>query len=90
MSVPHFDINKSHNIADIFLKINVFIFWLHLTACEILVPLPGIQSATPALEAQRLNPWLFSRSVMPDSLQPHGLQHARLSCPSLSLTTGPP
>ena len=27
---------------------------------------------------------LFSRSVMSDSLQPHGLQHARLPCPSLS------
>ena len=25
---------------------------------------------------------LFSRSVMSDSLRPHGLQHARLSCPS--------
>ena len=24
----------------------------------------------------------FSHSVMSDSLQPHGLQHARLSCPS--------
>ena len=24
----------------------------------------------------------FSRSVMPDSLRPHGLQHARLPCPS--------
>ena len=24
--------------------------------------------------------WLFSRSVMPDSLWPHGLQHARLPC----------
>ena len=24
---------------------------------------------------------LFSRSVIPDSLQPHGLQHARLPCP---------
>ena len=32
------------------------------------------------------NPWnlllLFSRSVMSDSLWPHGLQHARLPCPS--------
>ena len=28
--------------------------------------------------------FLFSRSVMSNSLQPHGLQHARLSCPSLS------
>ena len=29
--------------------------------------------------------WLFSHSVMSDSLRPHGLQHARLPCPSLSL-----
>ena len=28
--------------------------------------------------------WLFSCSVMPDYLRPHGLQHARLPCPSLS------
>ena len=27
---------------------------------------------------------LFIRSVMPNSLRPHGLQHARLPCPSLS------
>ena len=27
---------------------------------------------------------LFSCSVLSDSLQPHGLQHARLPCPSLS------
>ena len=27
---------------------------------------------------------LFSHSVMSDCLQPHGLQHARLPCPSLS------
>ena len=27
---------------------------------------------------------LFSRSVLSDSLRPHGLQHARLPCPSLS------
>ena len=27
---------------------------------------------------------LFSRSVMSDSLRPHGLQHTRLPCPSLS------
>ena len=29
---------------------------------------------------------LFVHSVMSDSLQPHGLQHARLPCPSLSQT----
>ena len=27
---------------------------------------------------------LFSRSIVSDSLQPHGLQHASLPCPSLS------
>ena len=27
---------------------------------------------------------LFSHSVMSDSLRPHGLQHARLPCPSPS------
>ena len=28
---------------------------------------------------------LFSHSVLPDSLQPHGLQHIRLPCPSAAL-----
>ena len=28
--------------------------------------------------------WLFSHWVMSNSLRPHGLQHARLPCPSLS------
>ena len=31
---------------------------------------------------------LFSRSVTSDSLQPHGLQHARLPCPSPSPRAG--
>ena len=31
---------------------------------------------------QSLKLLLFSHSVMSDSLQPHGLQHARLTCPS--------
>ena len=29
-------------------------------------------------------PLLFSHSVVSDSLQPHGLQHTRIPCPSLS------
>ena len=37
---------------------------------------------------QKLSPFpcllLFSHAVMSDSLRPHGLQHARLPCPSLS------
>ena len=28
---------------------------------------------------------LFSRSIMSDSFQPHGLQYTRLSCPSLCI-----
>ena len=28
--------------------------------------------------------WLFNHSVVSDCLRPHGLQHARLPCPSLS------
>ena len=32
--------------------------------------------------------WLFSHLVVSDSLWPHGLQHARLPCPSLSPQAG--
>ena len=35
--------------------------------------------------AQELVTLLFSRSILSDSLRPHGLQHTRLTCPSLSL-----
>ena len=34
--------------------------------------------------AERLSTVQFSRSVMSNSLRPHGLQHTRLPCPSLS------
>ena len=33
---------------------------------------------------ERILPLLFSRSVVSDSLRPHGQQHARLPCSSLS------
>ena len=36
------------------------------------------------LEIEKIYLLLFSCSVVFDSLQPHGLQHARLPCPSLS------
>ena len=35
----------------------IFIFWLHHTACGILVPGTGIESVSLALEAQSLNHW---------------------------------
>ena len=45
---------------------------------------PAIQKGLPvSTEAFSLT-WLLSRWVLSDSLRPHGLQHARLPCPSLS------
>ena len=41
------------------------------------IPDPGIKFTSGLV-------LLFSHSVMSDSLRPHGLQHARLPCPSLS------
>ena len=42
------------------------------------LPDPGIELVSPALL------FFFSCSVMFNSLRPHGLQHIRLPCPSLS------
>ena len=36
----------------------------------------------PCLSQGNTFPLLFSRSVVSDSVQPHGLQHVRLPCPS--------
>ena len=57
-----------------------------------LVPWPGIEPGPPALRAPSLSHWTtrgvphvafqFSRSIVSDSFQPHGLQHARPPCPS--------
>ena len=54
------------------------------------LPHPGIEPRSLALQADSLpseppeKPLLFHYSVVSDSLQPHGLQHARLPCPSPS------
>ena len=40
-----------------FISLSLFFFWLHCTACGILVPRPGIEPAPPALEAWSLNHW---------------------------------
>ena len=47
-----------------------------------------LPSSPPALNLSQFQCWFFSpaqfsHSVMSNSLQPHGLQHARLPCPSL-------
>ena len=41
----------------LFIYLFVIIFWPHRTACEILVPPPGIEPMSPAVEAQSLNHW---------------------------------
>ena len=58
------------------------------------LPNPGIKPASPVSpalplghrrNASLIETWLlFTRSVMSDSLQPHGPQNARLPCPSPS------
>ena len=47
---------------------------------------PGGQSQNCSLVPQP-SPLLFSRSAVSHSLQPHGLQHSRLPCPSPSPRT---
>ena len=49
------------------------------------LPDSGIEPRSPALQADSLMfepPVQFSHSVVSDSLRPHGLQPARLPCPS--------
>ena len=61
------------------------------------LPSPGIEPRSPALQVDsllskppgktkntRVGSVQFSHSVVSDSLQPHGLQHTRPPCPSLS------
>ena len=38
-------------------QIHFFFCWLHLMACRILVPQPGIQRMLPAVEVQSVNHW---------------------------------
>ena len=55
-----------------------------------LFPRPGAQGSgsfslrewMPCSKSEQCSSVQFSRSVMSDSLRPHGLQHARLLCPS--------
>ena len=52
-------------------------FWFHL-------PFHILLTNCPCHQPLNIVELLFSRSVMSDFLWPHGLQHARLPCPSLS------
>ena len=55
---------------------SLIIYSSHLQCSELLRVLVGDTDGKEDL--------LFSHSVVSDSLRPHGLQHARLPCPSLS------
>ena len=48
MSIPTFQFILPHPLFK-------FFFWPGCVACRILVPLPGIKPAPPAVEAQSLN-----------------------------------
>ena len=61
-------------------------WWCHPTFSSSIVPFSSCLQSFPAsrafLTSQPFTPVQFSRSVVSDSLQPHGLQHARPPCPS--------
>ena len=40
-----------------FFLLLLLFFWLHSVACRIIVPQPGIEPASPAVEAWSLNHW---------------------------------
>ena len=57
----------------------------HLILCRPLLLLPSVFPNIKVFSNEsvlHISSVQFSRSVMSDSLQPHGLQHARLPCPS--------
>ena len=66
-----------------------FFFWPQYATYRILAP-DQVLNPCPVPWKQSLNHWTsteglqFSHSVMSDSLWPHGLQHTRLPCPSLT------
>ena len=61
-----------------------FVWWLVGKSCQILATSWTVaHQAPPSMGFSRQESSLqFSRLVVSDSLQPHGLQHARLPCPS--------
>ena len=62
-------------------------FFQHLSAFSCFAAFVGLHLHDSYMSALLTTPFsvlLFSRSVVSDSLWPHGLQHARLPCPSPS------
>ena len=63
-------------------------WWCHPTISFSVIPFSSCLQSFPASGSFLMNQFFssiqFSSSVVPDSLWPHGLQHTRLPCPSLS------
>ena len=63
------------------LSASTFCLWTKVHVQHKLGWTPMLMAAAPLRDTMLL---LFSRSVVSNSLRPHGLQHTRLSCPSPS------
>ena len=69
--------------ADTWMKGTDFLFWTTGNHGGIFQPCRSSAFLKPRLGTEAIfSSVQFSRSVMSDSLQTHGLQHARLPCPS--------
>ena len=62
----------------------IFFFFFFPRVCWNIKLPHNLLPHTNALQFQLKHLLLFSHSVVSNSLQPHGLQHTRLPCPSLS------
>ena len=71
-------------IKFIVLELNLVSYWMFslYSICSLFLLLFFTSTACFSIYFLRPNSVQFNRSVVSDSLWPHGLQHARLSCPS--------
>ena len=75
-------VSSLHQVAKV-LEVQLVLKWLNFKIIHQMWNKLLLSSGLPY--SITINMLLFSRSVVSDSLQPHGLQHTRLSCPSLHL-----
>ena len=75
---------SSHNV--VFGKLLNLSLCIRFSTCKTVIsPFLGCQDLNYLIRIECLEQLLLLCSVVSDSLQPHGLQHARFPCPSLSL-----
>ena len=77
------EINPEYSLEELMLKLKLQYFGHLMQRADSLEKTWGINSSPlKIIFLKRLLSVQFSHSVMSDSSQPHGLQHARLPCPS--------